>query len=97
MDNAASPGKESPGLSASLVSCLSSRDPGGGTKDWTDVYSSSNRVCFARSLVKVSTYAVEAPVIRLNYCSVLLGVSDTGTIFDVTKDSASYGSYSVLK
>lgn len=47
--------------------------------------------------MKVSTYAVEAPVIRLNYCSVLLGVSDTGTIFDVTKDSASYGSYSVLK
>ncbi|XP_062413709.1 telomerase protein component 1 isoform X2 [Pungitius pungitius] len=48
------------------------------------------------SLVKVTTYSVESPVVLLDYCSVLMGVSDTGTIFDVTKDSASYGNYSVL-
>nr|XP_040028059.1 telomerase protein component 1 isoform X1 [Gasterosteus aculeatus aculeatus] len=60
---------------------------------WKVVWDGQRRLA---SLVKVSTYAVEAPVIRLNYCSVLMGVSDTGTIFDVTKDSASYGSYSVL-
>ncbi|KAL6103821.1 tep1 [Pungitius sinensis] len=55
-----------------------------------------NRQRRLASLVKVTTYAVEAPVVLLDYCSVLMGVSDTGTIFDVTKVSASYGNHSVL-
>ncbi|XP_031721049.1 telomerase protein component 1 [Anarrhichthys ocellatus] len=47
-----------------------------------------NRQHGAASLVKVITYSTKHPVVRLNYCSVLMGVSDIGTIFDVTKDKA---------
>ncbi|XP_049888722.1 telomerase protein component 1 isoform X1 [Epinephelus moara] len=47
------------------------------------------------SLVKVTTYTVENPVVRLIYCSVLMGVSDIGTIFDVTKDEENNWNYSV--
>ncbi|XP_029930833.1 telomerase protein component 1 [Myripristis murdjan] len=36
------------------------------------------------SLVKVSTYTAQAPVMHLCYCSVLIGASDSGTIYDVT-------------
>ncbi|XP_076601969.1 telomerase protein component 1 isoform X2 [Chaetodon auriga] len=36
------------------------------------------------SLVKVNTYKVDTPVVRLNYCSILLGVSSNGRIFAVT-------------
>ncbi|XP_042353328.1 telomerase protein component 1 isoform X2 [Plectropomus leopardus] len=38
------------------------------------------------SLVKVTTYKVEESVVRLNYCSVLMGVSVKGLIFDITAD-----------
>ncbi|KAM8849775.1 telomerase protein component 1 isoform 2-T4 [Spinachia spinachia] len=52
-----------------------------------------NRQRRLASLVKVTTYSAETPVVRLIYCSVLMGVSDTGTIFDVTKNS--HWNYSV--
>ncbi|XP_034743030.1 telomerase protein component 1 isoform X2 [Etheostoma cragini] len=38
------------------------------------------------SLVKVTTYTVTEPMVRLHFCSVLMAVSDSGTILDVTKD-----------
>ncbi|XP_032388427.1 telomerase protein component 1 isoform X2 [Etheostoma spectabile] len=38
------------------------------------------------SLVKVTTYTVTEPMVRLHFCSVLMAVSDSGTISDVTKD-----------
>lgn len=42
------------------------------------------------SLVKETTYTVNYPVVRLNYCSVLIGVSDAGNIFDVTKEEINW-------
>ncbi|XP_044076665.1 telomerase protein component 1 isoform X2 [Siniperca chuatsi] len=36
------------------------------------------------SLRKVTTYTVMDPVVRLSYCTVLIGVTHTGTILDVT-------------
>ncbi|XP_070830732.1 telomerase protein component 1-like [Chaetodon trifascialis] len=38
------------------------------------------------SPVKVNTYKVNSPVVRLNYCSILLGVSRDGRIFAVAAD-----------
>ncbi|XP_034559516.1 telomerase protein component 1-like [Notolabrus celidotus] len=38
------------------------------------------------SLVKVTTYKVDVPVVQLMYCSALLGVTLNGMIFDVMND-----------
>ncbi|XP_028448639.1 telomerase protein component 1 isoform X2 [Perca flavescens] len=38
------------------------------------------------SLVKVTTYTVTEPVVRLHFCSILIAFEDSGTIFDVNKD-----------
>ncbi|KAM7405298.1 hypothetical protein PAMP_012571 [Pampus punctatissimus] len=36
------------------------------------------------SLVKITTYTVTEPVVRLMFCTILIGVSNTGTIFDIS-------------
>ncbi|KAM3605500.1 uncharacterized protein V6R79_026311 [Siganus canaliculatus] len=47
------------------------------------------------SLLKVNTYEVENPVIRLHYCSLLIGVSCTGNIFSVTADDEDKWHYEI--
>ncbi|KAF3857940.1 hypothetical protein F7725_011141 [Dissostichus mawsoni] len=40
------------------------------------------------SLLKVTTHTVKDLVVRLHYCTILIGVSETGSIFDVTKSGS---------
>ncbi|XP_067462602.1 telomerase protein component 1 [Thunnus thynnus] len=45
-----------------------------------------NHQCSTASLVKITTYAVTEPAVRLTYCTVLIGVCESGTIFNVACD-----------
>ncbi|XP_028283440.1 telomerase protein component 1 [Parambassis ranga] len=47
------------------------------------------------SLVKVTTYTSTEPVVRLLYCTTVLGVSDTGSMFDVTRKNENCWQYTV--
>ncbi|XP_068587704.1 telomerase protein component 1 isoform X2 [Cebidichthys violaceus] len=49
----------------------------------------------AASLVKVTTHPAKYPVVRLDYCSILMGVSDVGVIFDITKNDEKDWEYEV--
>ncbi|XP_034009134.1 telomerase protein component 1 [Trematomus bernacchii] len=40
------------------------------------------------SLLKVTTHTVKDQVVRLHFCTILIGVSDIGSIFDVTKSGS---------
>ncbi|XP_026169954.1 telomerase protein component 1 [Mastacembelus armatus] len=50
---------------------------------WKPVWN-QQRSC--ASLVKATTYTVSTPVVRLTYCSVLLGVCINGTVFEVANE-----------
>ncbi|XP_018533631.1 telomerase protein component 1 [Lates calcarifer] len=59
----------------------------GYTKCFVDVWKLVwNQQHSTASLVKVKTYKVNRPVVHLSYCSVLIGVSGCGIIFDVTHE-----------
>ncbi|XP_039999978.1 telomerase protein component 1 isoform X2 [Xiphias gladius] len=52
---------------------------------WKLVWNQQHRTA---SLVKVTTYTVTKPAVYLHYCSALIGVTDSGTIFDAANDKS---------
>ncbi|XP_067330361.1 telomerase protein component 1-like isoform X1 [Channa argus] len=48
-------------------------------------------------LVKVTTYTTTQQLVHLTYCSVLIGVSETGNIFDVSKNDEDSENYTVSR
>ncbi|XP_030016093.1 telomerase protein component 1 [Sphaeramia orbicularis] len=54
-----------------------------------------NRQHGTASLVKVSTYSVEQPTVRLVYCSVLVGISASGIISAVSSDDSNIWQHTI--